>query len=257
MSDADGASGRTIRFFDCNMRVGRAGVVRPEHILDAPGLLAEMDYLGVERALVYHAWAPEWDAGGGNRKLLEELDGYPRLHPCLVPLPPATQEMDDPAALAADLKRRNGAARLYPKAHSYMLSDWTCGPLLTALADLQVPILLELAQVEWDQLAHIVQTYSTLPVILLATSYRLNRYIYPLFDRCDNLYLEIATYQIMRGIEDVSRRFGAERLVFGTGLPLLDGGGPIAQVMYAELPEASKRLIAGGTLAKLLGVEDW
>jgi len=257
MADASGASGRSIRFFDCNMRVGRAGVVRPEHILDVPGLLDEMDYLGVERALVYHAWAPEWDAPGGNRKLLEELGECSRLHPCLVPLPHATQETDSPAALAAELKRRNGAARLYPKAHSYMLSDWTCGPLLTALADYQIPVLFELAQIEWDQLAHIVQTYSALPVILLATSYRIDRYLYPLWEQCDNLYLEIATYQIMRGIEAVSRRFGPERLVFGTGLPLIDGGGPIAQVMYAELPEASKQLIAGDTLAKLLGVEDW
>jgi hypothetical protein len=250
-------SDHTIRYFDCNMRVGRAGVIRPEHLLDVPGLLGEMDYLGIERALVYHAWSPEWDAGGGNRKLLEELEGCARMHPCFVPLPHATQEMASPAAFASDLKARHGAARLYPKAHAYTLSDWSCGPLLTALADFQVPLLLELAQVEWDQLAHLVLTYSTLPVILLATSYRVNRQLYPLWEQCSNLYLEIATYQIMRGIEDVSRRFGPERLVFGTGLPLLDGGGPIAQIMYAELPDESKRLIAGGTLARLLGVEDW
>jgi len=257
MGDLSGASGRGIRFFDCNMRVGRAGIVRPEHILDVPGLTNEMDYLGLDSALVYHAWGPEWDAGGGNRKLLEEIDTCGRMYPCFTPLPHATQEMDEPAAFAADVRGRHGAVRLYPKLHNYPLSDWCVGPLLSALAEQQVPALIELAQVEWNELATMVQTYPTLPVILLASSYRINRCIYPLFEKCDNLYLETATYQIMRGIEDVCRRFGPERLVFGTGLPLLDGGGPIAQIMYAELPEESKRLIAGGTLARLLGVEGW
>lgn len=44
----EGSGGR-LRFFDCNMRVGRAGVVRPEQILDAAGLLGEMDYAGIDR----------------------------------------------------------------------------------------------------------------------------------------------------------------------------------------------------------------
>jgi hypothetical protein len=253
----DQEDSRVMRFFDCNMRLGRAGIIRPEHILDVPGLLDEMDYLGVDRALVYHAWGPEWDAGGGNAKLLEELGDCGRMVPCFTPLPHATRELADPVAFAADVRGRHGAVRLYPKLHNYPLSEWCVGPMLAALADQQVPALIELAQVEWNELAWMVRAYPTLPVILLATSYRINRCLYPLFEQHDNLYLETATYQIMRGIEDVCERFGPERLVFGTGLPLLDGGAPIAQVTYAELPEDTKRLIAGGTLARLLGVEGW
>lgn len=257
MSESSTGGGRRLRFFDCNMRVGRAGVVRPEHILDVPGLLDEMDYLGIERALVYHAWSQEWDAGGGNRKLLEELGGCDRMVPCLVPLPSATRETPEPAELAELLKSRHGAARLYPKAHGYVLSDWCMGKTLAALAERQVPVLLEFAQVDWNDLARVLEAYPALPVILLSTSYRINRHIYSLWEAFDNLYLEIATYQVMRGLEDVTARFGPERLVFGTGLPLLDGGGPIAQLTYAELPEETKQLIAGGTLARLLGVEGW
>ena len=252
----EGSGGR-LRFFDCNMRVGRAGVVRPEQILDAAGLLGEMDYAGIDSALVYHAWSQEWDAGGGNARLLEELGDCGRLYPCEVPLPPATAEQVPPVEFAADLHRRHGAARLYPRAHSYELADWCCGPLLDALEEFRVPALIELAQLDWSGLAALLAAHPHLPVILLATSYRVNRYLYPLCERFDNLYLETATYQIMRGIEDVCRRFGPERLVFGTGLPLLDAGGPIAQVVYAELPEEHKRLIAGETLAGLLGLSGW
>lgn len=242
------------RFFDVNARIGRAGAVRPEHILEPRRLLEEMDYCGIERALVFHAWAREWDAPSGNRKLLEEIAGFQRLHPCYCLLPHATAEMPPPEVVAADLKARQGAARLYPKDHQYVLSDWCAGRLLSALEEAGVPVLLEMGQTNWEEIASVLKAHPRLPVILLGTSYRIDRYIYPLWCQYDNLYLEIATYQVMRGLEEVSRRFGAERLVFGTGLPLLDAGGPIAQVMYAELSDRQKALIAGGTLARLLGV---
>lgn len=250
-------SGGKIKFFDCNMRVGRAGVIRPEQVLDAPGLINEMDYAGITSALVYHAWSLEWDPGGGNAKLAEEIGHCGQFYPCCVALPHVTEEISSPAAFAADLQRRHGAARLYPQAHSWSLSEWCAGRLLEALEEFQIPALIEMAQVNWNELAMVLQDHPRLPVILLATSYRINRNIYALFDKFDNLYLETATFQVMRGIEDVSRRFGPGRLVFGTGLPLLDGGGPIAQVVYAELSDEHKRMIAGGTLAGLLGLDNW
>lgn len=243
-----------LSYFDCNMRLGRATAVRPEHRLDTAGLLAEMDYLGVSAALVYHAWSPEWDAGGGNEQLLTEIEGQSRFYPCLVPLPHATGETGDPIAFAADLRARHGAARLYPKPHNYSLSDWCMGPTLQALAEAQVPVLLEMSQVTWDELAHLLPAYPGLPIILLGYGYRSNRHLYPLLEQHTNLYLEVATHQVMLGIEDVCARFGPERLLFGTGLPLLDGGGAVAQIVYADLPLADKQLIAGGTLARLLSL---
>ena len=254
MSDS---SGGKIRFFDCNMRIGRAGVVRPEHILDASGLLNEMEYAGISSALIYHAWALEWDPVGGNARLATEIDQCGWFYPCCVALPHATQELPSPAAFAADLQARRGAARLYPRAHNWSLGEWCAGQLLAALEEFRIPTLIELAQIDWNELAALLADHPQLPVILLATSYRIDRQIYPLFEKHSNLYLETATYQVMRGIEDVCRLFGPQHLVFGTGLPLLDAGGPIAQVMYAELPDEHKRMIAGETLARLLGLDSW
>jgi len=54
----------------------------------------------------------------------------------------------------------------------------------------------------------------------------------------------------------VTERFGPERLVFGTGLPEFDGGGPVSQVMYSRLPREQKALIAGGNLRRMLGIEE-
>jgi hypothetical protein len=236
------------------MRVGRAGVVRPEQVLDAPSLVAEMDYAGIDCALVYHAWSQEWDPPGGNRKLLGEIAGQDRMLPCYVGLPHATGELGDLQDFVAEVSRRHGAVRLYPRTHQYCLADWCMGRVLRALADAGVPVLMELAQFDWNELADILRRYPRLNVVVLQTSYRVNRYMFPLFEEFNNLYLETCTYQIMRGIEEVTRKYGPHRLVFGTGLPLTDAGGPIAQVVYAELDHETKQAIAGGNLARLLGL---
>ncbi|NPV48580.1 MAG: amidohydrolase family protein [Armatimonadetes bacterium] len=249
------ASGTRLKFLDCNMRIGRAGIVRPEHILDAPGLIAEMDYAGIDRALVYHAWSQEWDPAGGNRQLLNEIAGLDRFLPCYVGLPHATGELGDVDDFAAEVSQAHGAVRLYPKAHQYCLAEWCMGPTLHALAEAGVPVLLEMAQFEWNELAEILRHHPRLNVVVLQTSYRVNRYIFPLFQEFDNLYLETCTYQVMRGLEEVTRKYGPHRLVFGTGLPLTDAGGPIAQITYAELDLETKQAIAGGNMARLLGLE--
>ena len=130
------------------------------------------------------------------------------------------------------------------------------GRTLRALADAGVPVLMEMAQFEWAELADILRRYPRLNVVVLQTSYRVNRYLFPLFEEFSNLYLETCTYQVMRGLEEVTRNYGPHRLVFGTGLPLTDAGGPIAQITYAELDMETKQAIAGGNMARLVGL-DW
>ena len=75
-----------LEFFDCSCEFGpyRTHVYRAART--APELLDDMDFVGIERALVWHT-ASRFDAPGiGNCRLLEEIqdqDGnrYPRLEP--------------------------------------------------------------------------------------------------------------------------------------------------------------------------------
>ena len=54
----------------------------------------------------------------------------------------------------------------------------------------------------------------------------------------------------------ISRLFGPERLVFSMGLPGLDPSSFQAVVAYAEVEQATRDLIAGGTLRQLLEEAD-
>ncbi len=241
-------------FFDCNCRIGRPMVWREGQVTTRAELLAEMDRGGIGCALVHHALASQWSPREGNARLLQELAGQARLFPCFVGLPEATHELAPPAEFAEQVRDCHGAVRLFPRDHQFRLADWCMATTLTALAARCVPVLIDIGQVDWSELATVLGAYPDLPVILLDTYYRMDRVLYSLWERHANLYLETTTYQVHRGVEAVCSRFGHERLVFGTNLPQLEVGGAIAQVMYAELSAEARCAIAGGTLRRLLGL---
>jgi len=68
----------------------------------------------------------------------------------------------------------------------------------------------------------------------------------------DNLHIEFSAYQINRGVEKYVADFGDERLLFGTGMTEKSPGAARAYIDYAQIPEASKRKIAGENLMRLL-----
>ena len=245
-----------LRFFDCNAQVGRYSVKHSEAFTTVEELLAEMEYVGISEALVYHALSKEYDPSTGNQLLIKEVQGKP-LHPCWVVMPHYTGEIPQPEHLLAEMKQSGvRAIRLFPVLHQFRLSDWCSGELLDMAEANQIPVFLDFDQTNWDEVAALLKSHPKLNLILLKTSYRVNRYLYPLFEKYENLRIECATYQTARGIEAICQRFGAGRLLFGTGLPVLEAGPSIALITYAEISEAEKHLIASENLRKLLAWAD-
>jgi predicted TIM-barrel fold metal-dependent hydrolase len=75
---------------------------------------------------------------------------------------------------------------------------------------------------------------------------------FALLDRCPNLIVETSYLQAHDGLALLVERWGAHRLVFGTGLPLWDPGLPITGLTYAGLAATDFAAVAGGTLQALL-----
>ncbi|MGD9496415.1 MAG: amidohydrolase family protein [Armatimonadota bacterium] len=248
-----GTEAAGLRWFDCNARVGRWSNPQPEQFTDVRGLLAAWDRVGIEGGLAYHTWAWEWSPRPGNAKLLEEIAEHERIRPCFVALPPATREMEPPQQFAATVRRHGGAVRIFPAMHNWRLGEWCAGALFDALAQHGVPVLVDISQVDWDGIAAVLAAHPGMPLIVLNFYYRCDRFAYPLLERYPDLYLESNTYGVFRGVEMVCARFGADRLIFGTGLPELEVGGPMALVSYAEIADEDKAKIAGGTMRRLLG----
>jgi predicted TIM-barrel fold metal-dependent hydrolase len=213
-----------------------------------------MEYIGISEALTFHTMAKEYAPSVGNEMLLQEIQGKP-LHPCWVVMPHHTGEMPAPDELLAQMKAKGvRALKVFPAHQQFTLADWCAGDLLSMIEANGIPLFVDMDQTNWAQVAEIMGNHPKLNLILLKTSYRSDRMMYPLFEKYEGLRIEAATYQVTMGIEEVCRRFGARRLLFGTGLPVTEAGPSISQIAYAQITDEEKQMIAGANLRKLL---DW
>uniref|UniRef100_UPI00262BE200 amidohydrolase family protein n=1 Tax=Haloactinopolyspora sp. TaxID=1966353 RepID=UPI00262BE200 len=151
--------------------------------------------------------------------------------------------------------------RLHPStdasAHRFLLADWVVGPLLDELAQAGIPLALDFhlfrrAEPPWQVLHELLRDHPELKVILMEIQGRNNRTLYPLLERHHNVYVQTAGFNVHRGIEDFVERFGAERMVFGSGYPERSMGAARFHLETADISAADKQRIAAGTLRSLL-----
>ncbi len=239
-------------FFDCNCRIGRSGTPVEGGPVTASEIVDRLKPMGIRRALVYSAIASELHPAEGNPAVFEDVKGSP-LVPCWVGLPSSTGELGSPEEFIANMRENGvGAVRLYPALHSYSFSKWCMGPMLEALEASRVPVLIEIQQTSFDQIAAVLETFPRLRLIVIRPSYRADRMLYPLMERFEHLCIETSNYAGSGAIEAVCRRFGSSRLIFGTGLPFFEPGAAVSPITYAEIDDSDKQAIAGGNLDKLL-----
>lgn len=79
-----------------------------------------------------------------------------------------------------------------------------------------------------------------------------DRFFRPLIEKYDNLYLDISRYELDGGIPDFCQKYSAERLLFGTGFPQYNPGGPILTLAQADISTMDREKIASGNLEELL-----
>jgi predicted TIM-barrel fold metal-dependent hydrolase len=200
-----------------------------------------------------HAYAKEYDPRTGNERATEACLKHPAFVPCYVLLPEHTGEMASGDALLRYLAEGGArAARLYPKEHSYGLGETWCGGLFGTLAEAGVPVLIDFDQTSWPEVDGVLTAHPKLNLMVVRTGYRIDRWVYPMLSRHRGLRLETENYVPHMALEAVTERFGAECLIFGSGMPVWDAGGAMSHVLYAAVDERARRKIAGENLEGLL-----
>jgi len=254
-----------MNLFDSNCMLGRRSIHTPLGIPTTPAeLLAEMDRLGIAEALVYHAMAIDGHPPEGNARLMREIEGHPRLHPCWVLLP-TTGEMPPPAELVRQMKTHGvRAVRMCPNLHRYNFTETNVGDLLAALEAARIPLFVDFGvthwsstNTDWTRLDELCARYPDLPFIVVGEGPGAPRRLFPFWHKHRNLLLETSYYQIHQGLSEVANRFGPERLLFGTGLPTRAPGPPLAQLHNDFLTDAQREAIGGGNLRQLLGIREY
>jgi len=243
----------TLTFFDANCVVGGRQLGPPETQLSVAELLEAMDLCGIERALVTHSHAVEIDVPDGNARCRTLASENPRFVPCFVALPGHTGEFPRGEALLRLLYEGGArAVRLFPKRHRYSLLPPWGDELLETLEEANVPVFVDAAEISYEDLHQVLLRHPELRIVLLRPWYRVDRWLYPLLEAHSNLSIEISFYQPFRGLEALASRFGATRLLFGTGMPQFEPGATVAAVRYADLPWQDLQKIAHENLETLL-----
>ncbi|MFH1570611.1 MAG: amidohydrolase family protein, partial [Gemmatimonadota bacterium] len=253
-------------FYDACALVGRALRYPDGFPCSAADLLAEMDHCGVAEALVVDALARENHPAEGNARVLETCRQSPRLRPAWAALPAAGDNEQLPPARFLEAMREHGvgAVFLYPNQYKFSLADWCVDPFLEPLAAARVPVFINpnapdsgdrfgWDHTDLDAVVALCRRWPDLPVVISERRIRRsNRALYRAFDACPNLRLELSGYWLHRGIEYITRNWGAGRLLFGSSWPAMGHHSTVASVTMAEIDDGDRRRIAGDNLRELL-----
>ena len=241
--------------FDSNCMVGRTSISAPRFVHTANEFLGVMDEFGIKESLVYHSFGKEYEPAYCNKVLAEEIADIDRLHPVWVVEPSWTGEIEDEKQLVKNMLSSGvKAARIFPAPdfRNFSLKKWCSGRLLGALEEKLIPLFIDIEQIETDTVFELCTDYPKLPIVLAGVGYRYNRMLYPLWEKFENLYTELSVYYVHRGIEELVKRFGPHRLLFGTNLPWYTPWVAVAMLSYARISDSDKKLIAGDNLRNLL-----
>lgn len=244
-----------LQLLDVNCRIGTGPADREGAPKGIPGLLGLMDDFNVKQALVHHSVSVFSDPGKGNARLLEETAGNDRFLRQWAALPPLWEISPPPETLLKEMKENGiSAVRLFPAQYGHSLKRYAAGALLDALAEKNAPVFIGLDQLPgWDALYDLCKTYPANRFVLCSPGYRCLRWIAPIMENCDNLWMETSNFVTHNGFGAFCKHLGAGRLLFGSGYPEQSIAAAASQLLLADLGEAEKRRIAFENAEKLLG----
>jgi predicted TIM-barrel fold metal-dependent hydrolase len=248
--------------------VGKKGPKDVETAYETEVLLEEMEWCGIQGALIAHSTAKEYDPIYGNRMLLRELKKSPRLFGVWTVMPHHTREFPNPKDAVKEMADYGiRVAKMYPRVHRYPFSIDFCGDLLSELERNNIllmvegghcynPDLLEPSnQVILSDLDAALTRFPRLNVLLLASRWESTRFVNALMRKHKRLHLELSNHQGNRAMEVFTEWYGADRVVFGTGALEKSAGAAKAFVDYCTLGEEDKAKIASGNIMRLTGIQ--
>lgn len=254
----------SVELFDCNATVGRRAVRNPGCAYMPEDVISIMDYYRIDKALVSHAMCEGNGPFPGNEILLSEISDYDRLSPCWVLSPNFTNELGEVKVedfIDKMLEMGVKASKILPYHHHYCLSDWCVGELFSILEEHRIPLLIDFgithyseseSRIPWNNIYELCKDYRSLPIILLRVGGNVNRKLFPLLSKFENLHIDISYYISNDGLEIICEEFGANHLLFGTGMPVYSPAGPLSMLIYSGISAKEKKAIGSENLKRLL-----
>jgi uncharacterized protein len=217
--------------------------------------LDHMNRLGISRSLVWNAESKQDHSLSTNRRLLGEIERTPgageRLIPALTVSGLNTYERGGLAALPAQMKAGRTRALRFANVFG-RLTLAQLEPVIRAIRPLKPVLILRHDETPVPDILDFTARFPQIPVILTEVMWGACITVFDLMRRRRNILVDNSWLHSYGAIEQVVRHFGADRIVFGTG-SASHNGAAVAALARARITAAQRRLIAHGTLDRLLG----
>ncbi len=247
-----------VSVIDCHGHLGGWPLVSlPKN--DVREMIETMDSLGIDRLCLSHFLGVFCDFRRGNDLLAEAIEQYPGRLIGQIVVNPRYPDQIVPELDRCERQYGMRMAKIHPFCHEYPAdgpgyrefwqyandkelvvlthtwgSDKTCGP---------------------EMFGPIAREHPRAKIILAhaGVTRRGCEETIGVARRHDNLYLDVASSQPHVGmIERFVNEVGAERVLFGSDVPVLEPAAQLGRVAYAEISEANKEKILGLNMQRLL-----
>ena len=226
-------------------------------------ILRLMDRYGIERLVLGSLRAIFSDGEEGNEEVRRAARRHPDRFRVAVTINPVMGR--DHLTRLEDYRQDDlvVGVRLYPIYHDYELTDGgdVLQALLARIAEARWPVFIPLRlMMNWvlpvlpiAQVAGLLARFPHLTLILGGVNYGELKHALPLLRAHPHVFLETSCLQLRGALEHVAADIGAERLLFGTGLPLQNPGCEIAKIAHADLSEMERAQIFAENAIRLFG----
>ena len=174
-------------------------------------------------------------------------------YPVLRLMPPAYgEETFTRTEMERLIAEEHALFRIHPKTYAAPLHVWMYDWMLDVLTESRTPLLVSLQELELNDAAAVKEAYPDLRLIITNTDQWLNRQYIRFAQYYPHVYFDTCNTIEYYGIENMVGLIGADRFLFGTYMPEKEPYDKLFQLLYCELSEEEKALIAYGNFERLV-----
>ncbi len=241
---------------DCSMWLGSPDGFPLARELTLDALKGEMDRYYIHGGLVSHWWGKTLSAQAGNGALLALSAALPQnMYTIWTGVPLYPPEVGNLPGNDRPHDRTRGV-RLFPYSHNYSLEQWIIGSLVEWLLEYNLPLFIWHTELDWSALRRLALTYPNLRIVIETQNQKILyrfRILLSLMRDCPNVHLGTSNLVGQGYLETVVREFGAQRLLYGSFLPVNDPFAAAGMLVDADISESDKLHIASGNIRRLIG----
>lgn len=136
------------------------------------------------------------------------------------------------------------AFRIHPQLDASPLKEWMFPGVFAMLEQTQAPLLISLEETNMDDLVALKTRYPSLRLVLTNTTQWMNRQYVQFTKTFPDVYLDLSNVIEYYGYESLIEAVGADRLLFGTGVPDKEPYDKMYQLLFSDLSQEQREQIA-------------